>query len=247
MPNPDPSTIQANLAQNDPSLRDLLDQLKKEILLTLSSHHIGTIQSFDKTNQTATVTINYKKTIFRLDASTGLYNGVLIDYPILIDCPVIALGGGDSALTFPIEEGDECLVLFNDRDFDNWFSGSLTSAPATPRLHSFSDAIILVGLRSLPNSLEAYDMVRAVLRNGSAMVGVGPTLIKIANNTTTLNTLLQTLVTDIKTLVTQTAALTVTGVTTGGGTSGPPTNAVAITAVGTSLTTLAGQISGLLE
>lgn len=179
-------TIQQNLIPNEPSLKDLLDLLQKQIMLTLNCHHIGTVQSFDATKQTATVTINYKKTYFQLNPATGLYDPILKDYPILADCPVIALGGGAAALTFPIQAGDECLVLFNDRSLDNWFQGGTGSAVATPRLHSFSDGIILVGLRSLPNALTNYDTARAVLRNGSTLVGVGSSLVKIANQTTTL-------------------------------------------------------------
>lgn len=239
--------IKLNQIPNEPELKDLLDLHKKDIMLSLSSHHIATIQSFNAVNQTASATINYKKTFFERNPVTKVYAPVLVDYPQLIDCPVVVLGGGESSLTFPIAAGDECLVLFNDRDMDNWFQGASGGAVATSRLHSFSDAIILVGVNSLQNSLVAYDTVRAVLSNGNAMVGVGPSLIKIANNITTLNTLLQTLVTDIQTLITQTAAITVTGVTSGGGVSGPPVNAAAIAAVSSSLSTLATQISGLLE
>lgn len=180
------SQIKQNLIPNDPSLKDLLDLLQKQIMLNLSCHHIGTVQSFDATKQTASATINYKKTRFTFDASTGLYDPVLVDYPILVDCPVIVLGGANAALTFPIKAGDECLVLFNDRDIDKWFQGGTGASVSTPRLHSFSDGLILVGLRSLPNVLTNYDSTRAVLRNGSTLVGVGPSLVKIANQTTTL-------------------------------------------------------------
>lgn len=239
--------VTLNTIPSNPSLTDALNELRKNIMLSLCAHHIATIQSFDPIKQTATATVNYKKTFFQLDKASGLYNPVLIDYPLLLDCPVIVLGGGATSLSFPIKAGDECLVLFNDRDLDNWFQGSSGGAVATSRFHSFSDGIILVGLRSLANVLTGYDMIRAVLQNGTTVVGVGPSLVKIANNMTTLNTLLQSLVTNIKTLVTQTAAITVTGVTAGGGTSGPPTNAATIAAVSTALTTTASQIAGLLE
>ena len=244
------SAIKLNAMPSDPGLTDALSLLKKDVMLNLNAHHIATIQSFDSVRQVATATINYKKTYFRLNKATGIYDPVLVDFPLLIDCPVISLGGGTAALTFPIQQGDECLVLFNDRDLDNWFQGSNSSGVATQRLHSFSDGIILVGLRSLAHVLPAYDMLRVVLRNGvggTTMVGVGAVLIKIANNTTTLNTLLQNLVINIQNLVAQTAAITVTGITTGGAVSGPPFNAVAIAAVAAQLTTTAGQIAGLLE
>lgn len=234
-------------SKSDPNLKDLLDLLKKDILLNLNCHHIGTIQTFNSAAQTATATVNYKRTFYQLNKTTGVYDAVLIDYPQLLDCPVIVLGGGNSALTFPVNTGDECLVLFNDRDMSNWYQGASGGSVASPRLHSFADGVIIVGLRSLRNALTSYDTTRAVLRNGAALVGVGPALVKIANNTTTLNTLLQSLITNLENLIVQLAALNVTGVTAGGSASGPPSNAAAIAAIGTSLSGLATQIAGLLE
>ena len=214
------------------SLTDALNLLKKDVMMNMNVHHVGTIESFDASDQTASVTINYPKTYFKLNPATGLYQAVLVNYPVALDCPVICLGGGATALTFPIEEGDECLVLFNDRDFGNWFNGATGAAVATPRLHSFSDAIVIVGLRSLANSLDDYDTVRAVLSNGSTMVGVGPNQVKIANATTTLNTLLQNLVSAIKALTTLNSDSTTGAVST--------VSQTALTAIGT-------QIAGLLE
>lgn len=238
--------IPFSFVPTDPSLKDLLDLLKKDILLNFNAHHVGTIDSFDADNQTVTATINYPKTYFKLDAPTGLYGPVQVTYPLLVDCPAIVLGGGTAALTFPITKGDECLVLFNDRDLDNWFSGGTGAAVATPRLHSFSDGIVLVGLRSMANTIDDYDTTRAVLRNGNAMVGVGTEHVKIANEMTTLKTLLNSLITDLNTLITQTAAITVICAAPASPSS-IPVNAAAILAVNTSLATLTTQIAGLLE
>ncbi len=154
-----------NLIPNEPELKDLLDLHKKDIFLGLNCHAIATIQSFDPTQQTASATVNYKKTYFKPNAQ-GVYRATLVDYPQLIDCPVLCLGGGAGSLRFPIAAGDECLVLFNDRDLDVWFQGSSSSAVATPRLHSFSDAIIIVGIRSLANVLTDYDSVNPQIKAG---------------------------------------------------------------------------------
>jgi len=224
-------TVSQNLVPSNPSLQDLLDLVKKDIMISLNCHHVGTIQSFDATKQTATATINYKKTYFERLPS-GLYHAVLVDYPVLIDCPVVVLGGGPVALTFPIAQGDECLVMFNDRDIDNWFQSGQVGPVATSRLHSFSDAILLVGVRSAGKAIAAYDTTRGVLRNGETVVGVGESLVKIANATTTLNTLLQDLLTEIQ-------AITVTCAAPASP-SGPPLNAAAIAAI-------AAQIGDLLE
>ncbi len=226
------SNLPLNKIPNEPTLRDFANLVKKELALALYCHQIGTVQSFDASVQTAKVTINYKKTYYNLDPVTGLYTPVLVDYPLLVDCPVICLGGGTSSLTFPIKQGDECLVLFNDRDMDNWLQGGSGSAVATNRLHSFSDAIILVGIRSLAHVIQSYDTVRAVLQQGSTLVGVGPSHVKIANGTTTLNTLLQSLINQIKAITTL---------------NSDSTTGVVSAASQAALAVVATQISGLLE
>lgn len=169
------SNVQQNLVPNDPSLKDLLDLLKKDVFLSLSCHHIGTVQSFDPIRQLCSATINYKKSYFQPDPVTGNYVAVLVDYPILLDCPAVVMGGGNGALTFPISKGDECLILFNDRDLDKWLQGSNTSAVATPRTHSFSDGLILVGVRSLANVLPGYSATETQLRSkdGANQISIG--------------------------------------------------------------------------
>lgn len=158
-----------NLIPNEPELKDLFALFRKEVFLGLNCHAIATVQSFNADNQTASATVNYKKTFFKPDA-TGVYNPTLVNYPQLIDCPVIFLGGGGASLTFPVAQGDECLVLFNDRDLDRWFQGNSNINPATPRLHSFSDAILLVGLRSLANSVPNFNPDNAEIQTGSLKV-----------------------------------------------------------------------------
>lgn len=312
------NTLPFNQVSTDPSLRDLLDQIKKDIFLSMSVHHIGTIQSFDETNQTATATINYQKTFYTLNDANGTYEATVVDYPLLVDCPVICLGGGTASLTFPISQGDECLILFNDRDIDNWFDGASTGPVATPRLHSFSDGIIIVGVRSLANSLTNYDTDAATLQNGdvnlkvyddeilatngastitidasditlesttihltagnskvvmtntqttvlvgtagatltsssASLAAAGATLglsggkLSMTNATKSLSTILNSLITNIEALVTATAAITVTGVTVGGGVSGVPANAATITAINTALATNASDLGALLS
>jgi len=183
-----------NNTTSDPSLRDLLSLLKRDVMASTNCHAIGIVQSFNPTTQTASITLAYKKTVFKTSPVNEVPQAVLTDYPPLTDVPVISLGGGAASLTFPIKKGDECLLLFNDRDLDNWFQGGPPQGVATRRTHSFSDAVALVGLRSAPNALANFDAARAVLRNGNAMVGVGTELVKIANEVTTLKTIINGLI-----------------------------------------------------
>lgn len=197
-------SIQQNQIPETPSLTDLFNAKRKEIFLNLNCHHIGTVQSFNPAIQTATATINYKKTFFQPDPITGVYGPVLQDYPLIIDAPVVVLGGGLGALTFPITTGDECLVLFNDRDIDTWFQSGGVGAPnATPRLHSFSDAMILVGVRSLAKALAGYSAIDVRLYNGTTIIELSPALALIQTQLGgTLGTALQALLTDLSTMST---------------------------------------------
>lgn len=241
------SIIKQNLLPEHPDLADLIAIAKTDTLLSIFCHHIGTIQSFDADNQTATATINYTRTYFNRQA-TGLYTPVQKDYPILVDCPVVFLGGGDTALTMPVAIGDECLVLFNDRDIKNWFAGNPKGPVSTPRLHSSADGLIIVGIRSLPNVLEGFDTIRALLSNGTVKLGINPSNNKVLiSNGTTLNSLLQDLCTQLQSLTSTLSSLTVTAVSGGLGTSGPPSNAAAITSIGTQISSIASNIGNLLE
>lgn len=177
----------------EPNLTDLLTLFKKDIMLSLNCHAIGTVQSVDFDNQTLNAVINYKKTYFDNDKS------VLVDYPALIDCPFISLCGGNGSLTFPIEAGDQCVILFNDRDIDNWFQGAGPGGPvASARLHSLSDGLALVGL----NTISPYDNTRVSLNNGSTSVGVGASLIRLKNATTTLAQVINGLISLLETAYT---------------------------------------------
>ncbi len=240
-------TIQQNRTTGpDPDLADLFQLWKKDILLNFNCHHVATIQSFDSAKQTVTATINYKKT-YILKGTDNVYSPVLKDYALLIDVPVIIIQGGNASLTMPITQGDECIILFNDRDIDNWFQSGQVQGTATSRLHSFSDGFALIGVNNLRKVLSGYDATRAALNNGTTRVAVGANKILIENMTTTLNTQLQALTTQLTMLTAALAALTVTGVQGGGGTSGVPANAAAITAIGTNISNIATQLGNLLE
>lgn len=220
---------------NNPDLKTALDFLKTEIMLQTNCHGIATIQSFDPSTQIVTASMNYKKTFY--DGKTGL--PVYKNYPLLVDVPVVVLSGGTGALTMPIEAGDTCLILFNDRDIDNWFTTGQIQPVATARLHSFSDGIALVGLRSLKNPIQDYDPSRAVLRKGNAMVGVGNELVKISNEMTSLKNLINGLIDILATLTSAMSAATPANVSA---TVGAPSASAT-----TSLNAYKTTVGGLLE
>lgn len=118
----------------------------------------GIIVSFDPDKQTAVV----QPAIKRIFTERGAVN-----LPVCVDVPVAFPGGGDFFLTFPVKEGDECILGFSERAIDNWYASGGAQAPAEYRLHDLSDGIAQVGLNSQPKKLAALQMTGAELRTRS--------------------------------------------------------------------------------
>lgn len=180
-----------------PDLRTVLNQLKREIATTFNCHQLGTIQSFDATKQTAEVSLNVLRMVPNLDVQPPQYKAV--NYPLLVDVPVFINSGGTGYLTFPIQPGDTCLVLFNDRDIDNWFATGNTAEPNTQRTHDLSDGLALVGFRSLANALDDFDTDNAVFayQNGKILVANKVQLLNAVTNMTTVLDKLHTALTTL--------------------------------------------------
>lgn len=120
-----------------PTLEDNFIELKQEIFSTLNCVQIGQLQSYDATNQTAEIAIQVKRRINRT---------TIADYPVLVDCPVFVLQGGGAYIDMPVQSGDYCLVLFNDRNMDTWWDSANVAEPLTRRKHALSDGIALIGI-----------------------------------------------------------------------------------------------------
>jgi hypothetical protein len=165
-----------DLQVSEPDLKDALALLKKEIMIELHTKHVAVIEDFNPITQTATVSIAYKRTFFEPNGKGGL-KSTLVPFPKIAGVPCIFPGGGAGRLTFPIAEGDECLLFINDRDIDRWFATGNTDAGCnTLRTHSITDAFALVGIRSTPKVLPNFLVDRAALgydSNGTKTVYAG--------------------------------------------------------------------------
>lgn len=161
-----------------PDLTELLTSAKNDLRTTFNAVNIGIIESFDATDQTCSVKIAIKQIQNIAPDGTRFF----AEKPVLLKCPVIFPSGGGFTLTFPIAAGDECLVLFNDREIDNWFANGGVQAPTTKRSHDLSDALVFVGLRSTPRKLSGVSTSTTQLRNdaGSTYIEVaGGGLVKV--------------------------------------------------------------------
>ena len=158
---------------NNQTLASLLQLQQLDTLDTINCHQVGEIVSFNSSTQTAEVEI---KMLIP-------YNGELKKYPILLDCPCIVLGGGKGRITFPISKGDPCLVLFNDRDIDNWYSSGQTIQPRTNRMHNFADGIALVGLHNKSNQISDYLSDGTELKYGNSTIQLKDNKVLITEGT----------------------------------------------------------------
>ena len=168
--------MNANGPIQDPDLRALLQSVRDEIFSSFNCVQIGTIVQYTPGQGKARVRINAKRVVYNqkqnLDAKLQ-QTPQLIDYPLLDDVIVVVLGGGPGFVQMPITEGDECVVLFNDRDFDAWFATGATTAPNSSRMHSLSDGIALVGVKSLATARgDAIDVDSAGIVLDSASIKI---------------------------------------------------------------------------
>lgn len=153
-----------------PSLTILLENLKADIFQQLNCVKIGTIKEFYPVLQTVDVQIAYSQ------ITSETLDGVrtLAEFPLLVNVPVYFQSGGGFTMTFPISEGDECLLLFNDRQIDNWVLSGSGKPPSIERAHDLSDAFALVGIRNNTRLLANVSTSTAQLRSddGSTYVEV---------------------------------------------------------------------------
>jgi hypothetical protein len=127
----------------------------------------GIINSFDADSMTVTVKPAIKKLVY-----PDQQQAEWVDIPLLVDVPIVVLSGKGFALTFPIESGDECLLFFAERAFDNWYEQGGTGEQVSMRTHSLSDAFALVGVRSRPHLITNYNTDEVELRSADARTRV---------------------------------------------------------------------------
>lgn len=157
---PYPITTQDRKQAHTPDLAEFMSLRLREFKAEINCCQVGTIQSFDETTQTASVSIN----IFRV------VENKTSRYPVLVNVPVLVSGGAGGQVTIPITAGDPCIVLFCDRNIDAWALNGIEAAPASERMHDLSDGIAIVGVRPFTNPLSNYSQDGPEVRKGGTSI-----------------------------------------------------------------------------
>lgn len=226
------------------SLRLALENAQSQIWTALPS----VVTAVDLSKQTVSVQPSIQGNISSPDGSSQSVN-----LPLLVDVPIVWPRAGGFALTFPIVAGDEVLVVFASRCIDSWWQSGGVGVQAEVRMHDLSDGFAVLAPTSQPKKLNNVSSSNVQLRDeaGTTYVEIAPggkikllgaTSIDInaptvnieATNINIKGTTTQTGSMNMTGQVTQTGGMSIggvtfgshkhTGVQTGGGTSGGPTN-----------------------
>ena len=196
------------------SFNDVMAIAQEAIMSRLNCHNIGRIIEFDSTTQTCTVELMQIK---------QFNDQAFIPAPIT-QVPLIIYGSDNSYITLPNPVGSVCLLLFLDRNIDNFLETGEQYMPETSRMHDFTDAVALTTFKTLANPIENYDenaitmyyktiinevLYEAVIKNAGNAINLKMTngdnysqiniasKIKIENNNQNLYTLIGNLITAI--------------------------------------------------
>ena len=128
---------------NPPDLDDLLAENRNALLSNINCVQVGKLTKVND-DQTCEIEIQFLR---------RLADGTTKKYPPLVDCLYVVVGGGGGYLDMPIGPGEYCIVLFNDRNLDDWWDTANVAVPADTRKHSISDGFALVGINPRTKAL----------------------------------------------------------------------------------------------
>lgn len=131
----------------------------------------GRIVEYFPDTQTANIIICAERVFSNIE---GLAQTV--ERATLIGVPVHTSSGGGWSVTFPIAQGDTCLIMLSSVGYDHWMyqdrdgGGKVAGQPAPQLRRSFSedDGFAIVGLNTLPRKIAGYSAVDSQWRNSDA-------------------------------------------------------------------------------
>lgn len=155
---------------DDPQMTDR--RMVRRFLADVWTAMPGYIVDFDPATCTATVQLGVQAIVSNPDGSSQN-----VPITVLPDVPVVFPRGGGCALTFPVQTGDECLVVFGSRSCGGWKQSGGSQVQSAPgRMHSLSDGFALLGTSSQPHVIGSLSTTTTQLRSddGATFVELDP-------------------------------------------------------------------------
>ena len=107
----------------------------------------GIIQSYNAENNTVEIQPAIREEVVNEDNSVSYVN-----LPLLINVPIVFPSTKLGGVRFTLEQGDECLVVFSDLSYDNFWTSGNVQNPIEVRRHDLSDGIAIPCVLSQPNT-----------------------------------------------------------------------------------------------
>ena len=139
-----PSTF--NYKASVPDVSNVIQFNALKTASELNCMRIATVEEVHYDDLTVTVRLLNKRTLGNNpDGTPNVRDYALIRAKICYCCPFI---------TFPIAKGDDCVLLFSDREIESWFINGDAQPVNYQRMHDLTDAFAIFGIRSLPKMIE---------------------------------------------------------------------------------------------
>lgn len=128
-----------------PDLSSVIKAQGNKFASNFNCMRIGIVQEFYPEDLTASILIaNKREDYLNPNGTQNVRNFALIRAKVCY-C--------NAHITVPINPGDECILLFADREIESWFINGDVNPIAHARMHDLTDAIAIFGIRSLPHMI----------------------------------------------------------------------------------------------
>lgn len=144
------------------ALKTAMNALKSDIRVAMP----GTVQSFDRIQQTVTVQLSIRE---KINSDDGVMD---VEIPVLVDVPIVMPRAGGYSLLMVPRKGDECLCIFSDLCIDSWWQSGGIQNQAELRRHDFSDGFAIMGIWSQPRRTTAFPESGIALQDDAGNAGI---------------------------------------------------------------------------
>lgn len=108
-----------------------------------------------------------------------------IDMPLFQDVVLCFPRAGGFSITFPVQAGDEVLIVFSCRCIDGWWqSGGINNIPPEFRMHDLSDGFAILAPTSQPKKLSGISSDSIQIRNDeqTKFIEISPSAVTVLSD-----------------------------------------------------------------
>lgn len=182
------------------NLSDWLAFCVKQVIKDLFICLPGIVQSYNAESKRAVILPAVKQV---------MTDGKIVNYPTLFDVPVMFPSGGGFSITTPLTQGDAVLVIFSQRDIEDFKGSYKNTTPRQDQICGLKDGIALAGFGELSTNLATSDGISIQNKTATSFVTVENNKITVTAPTVEINSSQQLQVTSPD--VTINGSLNVTG------------------------------------